>query len=267
MLQDALPILGLFAAIVFGKFIIIFLTALVMKLPLRVCILAGAALAQVGEFSFVLLHAAEGTNLLEASLAGNLLVAVILSMLVTPFALFFGPYMASGIGKVSFLSRLFQVRLASDMNSAESLRDHVIIAGYGLTGQELAKSLKDCRKPFIIVDLNIDNVKSAMAKAEPACFGDVTSIEVLKHVGVMQAKMLVISINDHDAVIRAIGACRSVAPDIQIIARARFVVDIEPLKKAGATRIIASETAAAVEVVRLVVENLDDCDIASQPHL
>jgi CPA2 family monovalent cation:H+ antiporter-2 len=158
---------------------------------------------------------------------------------------------------VRLLNRLFPVRMAVDLDSDGSLRDHVIIAGYGLTGESVARLLKDRDIPYIIVDLNIDNVTSAKAQAELAYFGDVTSVEVLEHIGAPHARMLVLSINDHDATVHAIAACRRVAPKLRIIARARFAVDVQALERAGATIVIAAELAAADEVVDCVAQDLD----------
>ncbi len=120
----------------------------------------------------------------------------------------------------------------------------------------MAQLLKGRDIPFIVVDLNIDNVDSAKRQAESALFGDVTSVEILENLGASHARMLVISINDHDATVRAISTCRSVAPELPIIARARFAVDVDPLGKAGATYVIDTETAAAGGAVNCVVENL-----------
>ncbi|MFH1842350.1 MAG: cation:proton antiporter, partial [bacterium] len=154
VLDNLLPIFGLFAAIITGKFIIIFLAASLMRLPLRVGILTAASLSQVGEFSFVLLLAAGGTGLLEEPFQSTLTVAIILSMLATPFGLALGPHLAGGLGKLSPLTRLLQVRTTEELRESESLRDHVIIAGYGLTGRNLAHSLTQIGTRYIIVDLN-----------------------------------------------------------------------------------------------------------------
>jgi len=256
VLQYAIPILGLLLAIVLGKFVIVFLTATVMKLPLRPCILTSVALCQVGEFSFVLLRAADGTGLLDPAFAGNLTVAVILSMLVTPFVITLGPRLADEIANVKLVRRVFCGRLLADPPDAEKLRHHVIVAGYGLTGQSVAEMLQERGVPFIIVDLNIDNVNNAARQTETAFFGDVTSVEILEHVGAAHASLFVISINDHEATVRAIAACRSVAPEVRIIARARYAVDVESLEEAGATFVIDAETAAAGGVVNCVVEHL-----------
>ena len=256
VMQNMLPILGLFVALVVGKFIIVFVVASAMRLPLRVAILTAAALAQVGEFSFVLLQAANGTGLLEQPLMGNLTVAIILSMLATPFALALGPHLASGLGKLNPLTRLLAVRTTDELE-ADALRDHVIIAGYGLTGQTMARALAERNIRYIIVDVNTENVRDAGRRGEPACFGDVTSAEVLEHLGAAHAREIVIAINDPDAIGRATRAARRVAPDLRITVRTAYEVDVEPLKEAGATHVVSAEAAAARAISAHVAGDVD----------
>ncbi len=254
VLDNLLPILGLFVAIIAGKFIIIFLTASVMRLPLRVGVLTAASLSQVGEFSFVLLLTARGTGLLEEPLQGNLTVAIILSMLATPFGLALGPHLAAGLGKLNLLTRLLQVRTIEELRETEPLRNHVIIAGYGLTGQSLARSLAQIGTPYIIVDLNTENVREAARRGEPACFGDVTSPEVLEHLGVAEASELVISINDPDATARATRAARLAAPGLRITVRTAYDADVKRLEEAGATHVFAAEVAVAAVITDRVLQ-------------
>ena len=258
VLDHLLPILGLFAAIIAGKFVIIFLSASVMRLPSRVGVLTAASLSQVGEFSFVLLLAARGTCLLEEPLLSNLTVAIILSMLATPFGLALGPHLAAGLGKLNSLTRLLKVRTTEEVKETEQLRNHVIIAGYGLTGRNLARSLTRIGTPYIIVDINTGNVRDAARLGEAACFGDVTSAEVLEHLAVAEASELVIAINDPDATARATRAARLAAPDLRITVRTTYDSDVKRLDQAGATHVVTAEAAAADAIVDLVLENIDD---------
>jgi CPA2 family monovalent cation:H+ antiporter-2 len=256
VIDNLLPILALFAAIIVGKFIIIFLSASIMRLPLRVGILTAASLSQVGEFAFVLLLAASGTNLLEEPFKSNFTVAIILSMVATPFGLALGPHLASGLGKLNPLTRLLQVRTTEEMRETGSLRNHVIIAGYGLTGRNLARSLKQIGTRYTIVDINTENVRDAARQGEPAFFGDVTSAEVLEHLGVADASEIVIAINDPDATARAIGAARLAAPDLRITVRTSYDADVKRLEEAGATHVVAAEAAAADTIIDRVLRNL-----------
>ena len=112
------------------------------------------------------------------------------------------------MGKLGPLTRLLQVRTTEEQGETDPLRNHVIIAGYGLTGRTLARSLAKIRTRYVIADLNTENVRDATRRVEPAYFGDVTSPEVLEHLGVADASELIVAINDPDATVRAVRAAR-----------------------------------------------------------
>lgn len=245
------PILGLLVLILGGKFVLVFLTAGLMRLPLRVCILTAASLAQVGEFSFVLLTAEKGTGLLTAALSNDLLVAIVLSMLITPVGVALGPHIACEAGKVSWLTRLLRVR-APEEARARRLEDHVVIAGFGMAGRDVTRSLRSFGRTYVVVDLNPDNVRRASRRGEPAFYGDVTSPEVLKELGIERARLLVVAINDPGAAERAIRAARGLAPELQILVRTQYDADIPGLRRAGATQVVSAEKTAAVMLRRLV---------------
>ncbi len=254
--QHLLPVVGLFVAIVAGKFVIVSLSALFMALPMRMCILSGAALAQVGEFSFILLHAAGGAPPFDEPFGSNLTAAIILSMLATPFAIALAPRLAGGAGGWNPLTRLLRVRTAEETRQYEPLGDHVIVAGYGLGGLQLAAALRERAIRYVIVDVNVDNVREATARGEPAFYGDVTSPEVLEHLGLHAARELVITINDLEAAVRATRSARAVRSGLSITVRTSYEVDVPLLRDAGASWIISSEAAAATAVVEHVVGRL-----------
>ena len=248
------PLFSLLLIIVVGKFLIVFLTAALMHLPLRVCVLAAAALAQVGEFSFVLMHAANGTGLVESAVTESLMVVVILSMLITPLAIAAGPKLAAGARMIWPLTRLLDVRTAEEAGDRSKTWDsHVIVAGFGIAGQELSRALRECGVQYAIVDLNADNIRQASRAGAPAYFGDVTSTEVLQYLGVTRAREIVIVINDPGAAERAVKAVRDVAPNAYVLVRSRYVADVEPLLAAGANEVVPAEIEAAVEVAARVL--------------
>jgi CPA2 family monovalent cation:H+ antiporter-2 len=246
---------ALLGAILFGKFFIVWLTGTIMRFPGRVSIMAGASLSQIGEFSFVLINAAAGTTLLEGDFVGPFYVAIILSMLVTPIAIAAAPHIAAGMGRFRLMTRVLGVRSAAEVSaSLRDRSDHVIIAGYGLAGQELAVSLGDIAIPYVVVDLNAENVRRATEHVVPACFGDVTSSEVLECLGARHARELVIVINDPAATEQAIRAARRVAPDLYILARANYAADIEPLLRAGASEVVSAELEVSAEITSRVLD-------------
>ncbi len=255
IIANIVPVAILLAGIMVGKFLVVFVTGLVMHLPLRVNIMAATALAQVGEFSFVLMGAAAAHGLVSDPLTGNLTAAVILSMLITPLSLSVAPTLAAGLGKMRMFTRRLKVSTPEDAaEMVRTLRNHVIIGGYGLAGHDLAQALKHCGVPYVIAELNPDNVRRALERGEPIYFGDITSPEVLELLGAPRADEFVIVINDPNAIERAVKAARRVAPELHILVRTRYLLDTSSLQAAGASDVVPAEVEAAVEVTARILK-------------
>src|SRR5437762_1772958 len=147
----------------------------------RVALLAGLAVSQIGEFSFVLARQGRGTGLLPEGLYQTFLAVAVLTMLVTPFALQSGPALLDGLERLIPLDRLLPgFRPQALTPVGEPLTDHVIVAGYGLNGRNLAAALRSIRAPYLIVELNAQTVRQARARGEPAFYGDATREEILR---------------------------------------------------------------------------------------
>ncbi len=247
--DNLIVIVGLLAAIMLGKSLIVFFAALIMRMPLRVCLIAAIALAQIGEFSFILLFAVKGTGLITSVLENNLVSAAILSMFLTPFAMSFGPKLATGLGRFTRLRQLLEVNSAEDASdSVGRLHDHIIVCGYGFAGRELALVLEDHNLPYVVVDINIDNVRRAARETGKAVYGDVTSPGVLGKLGVDNARELMVLINDPGASEQAVRVARELAPQLYITVRTFYLLDIQPLLAAGADEIVPAEREAAIQV-------------------
>ncbi len=248
-------IMLLLLAIMIGKFIIVFITGLVMRMPLRVSAMAGTALAQIGEFSFVMLGVAATYQLLEPTHASNLMAAAVFSMLLTPFALSMAPALAAGVGKFRSLTRLMDVTTAEEVSeSSVKMKDHIIIGGYGLAGHDLAEALKNAEFPHLIVDINPENVRLGLKRGEPISYGDITSAEVLELLGASRAKSFVVVVNDQTAIEQAVKAAKSVNPNLHILVRTRYLQDVHRLTEAGAADVVVSETVTAAEVVTTILK-------------
>lgn len=243
-----LSVLGLLVAIMIGKFVIVFVTARLLRLPTRVATLSGATLCQVGEFSFVLLNQPGTTTLLSPALQNNLLIAIIVSMMLTPVLIAFGPHLASGAARVPWLNR----RLGAEppgVDPDEPHADHVIVAGYGVAGRELCKALERSETPYVAVDINTDNVRAARAAGARAVLGDVTHRDLLEELGAARARLVVVSINDAQATLLAVRVMRETAPNTPILVRSQYVMDEGPLREAGATVVVSAEKVATHAVV------------------
>lgn len=245
----------LLAGILLGKALIIFMAAAIMRMPLRACIIAALALAQVGEFSFIVLHTINGTGVIDPSFENSLVSAAILSMFITPFAMSFAPKLAAGIGKFSWFTNMFKIESAEEKSDDMfRLCDHVIVAGYGFAGRELTQILKANNIPFIVVDINIDNIRKASEETGNAVYGDITSEEVLLQLGISSARELVLLINDPGASEHAVRVARKIAPDLHILVRTFYLLDVDPMLAAGADTVIPAEREAAARVVSQVLK-------------
>ena len=234
--------------ILFAKFAIVLGTALVLRLPLRVAILSAAALCQVGEFSFVLLNVAAGTELLGHPLSLHLMMAIILSMLLTPLFMAFGPHLAGGAARIPWLNRLLRAE-PPGVEEDEPHADHVIVAGYGLAGREVCRAVRAAGFDYLAVDTNPDNVRAARAVGDRAVLGDVTQGEVLEELGCKDARLVVLTVNDARATELAVRRIRATAPGVTIVARAPYELDRASLHHAGATVIVTAEATASASIV------------------
>jgi CPA2 family monovalent cation:H+ antiporter-2 len=225
-----------------------------MRMPLRVAILVSAGLAQIGEFSFLLLDEAAGFGLLDPTVEARLLATAVVSMLLTPFVIAAASPLAERAARVRWLRRVYaRPEPAESRGSARDYEGHVVIAGYGLTGQELALALQRCGAAFVVVDLNPDNVARARAAGQKALFGDVTSPLMLEKLGVARARELVIAVNDPNAAERALRAVRQTAPHLPVLVRVPFLADVAGMRSAGADEVVPMELESAAEVIERVL--------------
>lgn len=263
---------GMFAAIFVGKALLATLAALFMRFPPRAAIIAGLGLAQFGEFGFVLLNqaAAQDVPLFDAQGEGRWLwAAALLTMFVTPLVLRFSPHLAAGAKLLKPLERLLGARGIDEPAKADAqLEGHVVVAGYGVSGRMVVNALKTVGIPYLILEMNAETVRTAVAAKEPAYYADVSSDEALHHARVDHARAFVLTINDPGAVSRTIDAVRRVAPGVPLIVRARYLAERESLLRVGASDVVSGELESAIEIMarllRLmgVPRNLIDREVA-----
>ena len=250
------PALGLggVALVMGGKTLLAAVGPAMMGYSGRVTLLAGLSVSQIGEFSFVLAREGRGAGLLPEGLYQTFLPIAVLTMLVTPFLLQSGAAVLDGLERFIPLRMLLPGLRSEAMAMAdEPLTDHVIVAGYGLNGRNLAAALRAIQAPYLIVELNAQTVQQARARGEPAFYGDATREEILHALGVERARMLVVAISDPAATRRMVRVARSLNPRIHIIARTRYVVEITELTRLGADVVIPEEFETSIEIFARVL--------------
>ena len=175
-------------------------------------------------------------------------------MLVTPFLVQGGAGIVAVLERVVPIDRLLPgVRPGGPSGADTPLADHVIIAGYGLNGRNLAAALRAIQASYAIVELNAQTVRAARERGETAFYGDATREEILHALGVERARMLVIAISDPAATRRIVRVARSLNPGLQIIARTRYVVEIPELIRLGANDVVPEEFETSIEIFARVL--------------
>ena len=253
LIANIVLVLILLALILVGKFIIIFLVSMAMRLPIQYSIQTAVSLSQVGEFSFVLMQTASGTGLVPEPLGSSLTAAAIISMLITPILIVAGPKLATGAMRLGIVSRFLGVPICREASSAK-IEDHVIIIGYGFTGQKVAEVLRILKMDFLIVDLNPENVRTGMENEDPIYLGDATNEEILAMLGADSAREIIISINDEMAVQNTIRTIRHVRSDIHILVRTKYLAEKDSALQAGANEVVIGEEESANRVLEIICQ-------------
>jgi CPA2 family monovalent cation:H+ antiporter-2 len=254
LLNHPLEVAGTLSAILIVKTVVVVGSVLVLGYPIRVAVLVGCALAQVGEFSFVLSRVGWEWGLITPQLNQYFLSASVISLLLTPFAIHISPKLAGGIGRLRWVERWFPGRKFEELKPDQvDIRDHVIIVGYGPGGRNLSRVLKAIEVPYCILELNGETVRRMRRKGEPIYYGDVASPEVVKHLAIQHARALVVAISDPASIRRAVRVSRDQNPRLYIIVRTRYMVEIDELFRLGADEVISEEFETSIELFARVL--------------
>ena len=221
---------------------------------IRLGVVLGLGLAQIGEFSFVLAKAGINFKLLSPADGQIFLAASILSMMATPFLIQWAHAWAFGFEGLFNKDTGFNRSTSGEANETASATGHVIVVGYGLNGQNLARVLKEVSIPYRVLEMDPDLVRSAKAGGEPISFGDGTRPEILQQVGIEKARVLVVAISDPAATARLVSQARRLRTDLYIIVRTRYVVEIDRLYRLGANQVIPEEFETSVEIFARVLQ-------------
>jgi CPA2 family monovalent cation:H+ antiporter-2 len=249
---DAWVVAGVAAAVLFVKAAIAAFAGLVLRFPVRIALLAGFGVAQIGEFSFVLGRQGADLGLLTAGELRVFLTASVITMFIAPLALRFGPGLAAGASRLKGVGRLDTATAGGIAPQGGGENPQVVILGYGVGGELLAEVLREAAVPFVALDLNAQRVRQARREGSPLYYGDVTSREILERAGVATAEQVVVVLNDSRATLHAVRVAREVGPEAVIIARARYVGETHALLAAGADEVVAQELEASFAVIERV---------------
>ncbi len=234
------------------KFSLVLLVVILLGASLRSALLTAFALAQVGEFSFVLSKFGLEYDFLAAQRYQFFLAVAIITMAATPFLISFSPRLAEIILRLplpdKLKSGLAPMEPEEDNSGTKAPGNHIVIIGYGLNGRNLTRAAISAGIPYVIIETNPETVRREKKGGKNILYGDATHMPVLEHAGIRHARIAVIAISDYVAsrqITRQIKECN---PSLHLIVRTRFVSEIDPLRDLGADEVIPEEYETAVEI-------------------
>jgi monovalent cation:H+ antiporter-2, CPA2 family len=227
----------LLVALVLLKALLIFLLSRVFKADTGVAIRAGLALSACGEFGFVILAHANYAGLLQPQVLQPVLAAMVLSMLIAPFIVERSELIARRWSGGEWMNRARQVHDIAVRSMAAN--QHVIICGYGRSGQNLARFLEQEQVAFIALDIDPQRIREAVSAGESVVFGDAGRREVLIASGLMRARALAITYSNTASALAILAHTQQLRPGLPVVVRTLDDTDIDRLKAAGAAEVVA----------------------------
>jgi CPA2 family monovalent cation:H+ antiporter-2 len=229
-------VLLLTLAPVFAKFVLVALLARGFGAPAGTSLRTGLYLAQAGEFGFVLLTLGAEGGLVAPQWMSPVLASMVLSMLATPFIIMYSNRIVSRLSASDWLMQ--SVALTSIAKKSIATEAHVIICGYGRSGQNLARLLDGERIPYMALDLDPDRVRQAAAAGQSVVFGDAARLRSLMAAGLARASAVVVTYHDTPSALKILQVVHSHAPQVPVIVRTVDDADLDKLKAAGATEVV-----------------------------
>lgn len=196
----------------------------------------GVILAQAGEFGFVILTLGLGQNLIGGDELQLVLSACLLSMIIAPFIIQYNGRIARKLVKNYLLNNSRKVEELQHVG--KGLIDHVILCGYGRSGQYLGRFLKEEHVPFIALDIDPTRVHEANVSGEHVMYGDAGRSAVLEAAGAGHAKALVVSYADMRSSMKILHVTQEHYPNLPVIVRTSDETHMEELRLAGAAEVV-----------------------------
>lgn len=235
--ENFLWVFVILAALILLKIVLIAGLSRLFGTDSSVAVRTGMSLAQAGEFGFVLLAQAGAMGLIESSVLQPVLAAMVLSMFIASFMIECSEPVVQRFYGSEWMYRAMQITsIAAQTMVAQN---HVIICGYGRSGQSMSRILEQESISFIALDLDPQRIHEAASAGEAVVYGDAARREVLIAAGLMRAKVLVISYADTVSSLKILRHVQELRPELSVVVRTRDDSDIDLLKEAGATEVVA----------------------------
>nr|WP_242035002.1 cation:proton antiporter [Dolichospermum sp. FACHB-1091] len=246
--QNLELILGLVALVFVGKFLIITPLVRLFRYPLKIALIAGLGLAQIGEFSFVLASEGQALGLVSRRIYLLILGTTAVTLMLTPFVLRLLPFLFDFAESIPWLKSYLVNDQALDLSADLPQKDHIVVCGYGRIGQNLVKLLQQYQLPVVVIDQSESRIQQLREAGIPYVYGNSVSLHVLETAGVSHAQGMAIALPDPASIRLCLKRALELCPELDTVVRATQDKNIEVLYQLGAKEVIQPEFEASLEM-------------------
>ncbi len=244
--------------VLIGKPLASFVVVLALKRPLSSALSISVALAQIGEFSFILAALAISLKVMPTDATNALVVASVVSITLNPL-LYKGITPTLRWMESKGWGHRKTPLSPEDLPQIDEDAHTVVVVGYGPVGQTLSRILRNTGIHVVVVEMNIDTVQKLKESGLPAVYGDASHREILHHAGVEKADGLIISASSVPAH-PVVQAARELNPKIRILTRTSYLKEAAALREAGATDVFSSEGEIALSMTASLMRQIGATD-------
>lgn len=258
--NEPFKVLAVVLVIVVGKSLVAFAVVLLYRRSLRTALTISASLAQIGEFSFILIVLGVSLGLVDNEAQTLVLAGAILSIALNPLAFRLLPQLENWFHRHPALHRwLDRSGVRADevpLVAPPDWQGHVVLVGHGRVGSVIAAMLREQQVPYAVIESNEKLVERLVASGTPAISGDAADPVVCTSVGMQRAGLLIFAIPDSFQLRHALSHVRALNPGLQVIARAHSEAEIGELAAAGVSEVVMGEHELARQMGRQALNQL-----------
>ena len=259
LLANLGTLLGLVTVTLLGKAAIVTGIVKLFGYPLKTALKVGIGINQIGEFSFVLAGVAVSEGLLTQQLYGLTVGTTAATLLITPFLLKATPYLLIWLERLPVFNDLLQFdQPLQFVGNEDSLRDHIVVVGFGRVGQTLVRMLYFQGHQILVIDNDEAALQTLREREIPYLYGDAASPTVLEKANLPAAKSMAIALPDPMTTRLTLNRSLSLAPELDITVRAHNKDEIEVLYQLGAQEVVQPEFEASLEMGAHMLLKLGD---------
>jgi monovalent cation:H+ antiporter-2, CPA2 family len=226
--------------------------------PVRIAFQVGLGLCTVSEFGYVLVSEADSAGLLPTGFIDMMIAYTVGTMLIGAILFPIGNDIAEKVSSWFAKKDNENTTQLSDFDIAEDkLKNHVIIVGFGINGENLVQVLNATQISHSVIEMNQGLVHKARTMGAHVVVGDATRSTILQHAGIMRARAIVVAVNTPEDTRRVVSQARRMRPDIYIAVRTYFVTELESLTEQGANVVVPADFEASVKIFSHVLEEFD----------